>query len=436
MDTRIKNVKAWQILDSRGNPTLAVEVETKEGIKGKASVPSGASTGIREAYELRDENNNIYEGKSVHKAVDNVNNIISEKLIGICTKKQQFIDNIMIELDGTENKSKLGANAILGVSLACAKTASKCLSVPLYKYIGGINARILPTPMVNILNGGAHADNLLDFQEFMITPVGASNFEDCVRIASEVFHSLKKLLKKKGMVTAVGDEGGFAPNLSSNKEALDIIVEAIQLANYSTDSVKICLDVASSEFYKDGKYEIKGENITYDRETMAEYLKNLVEDYPIISIEDAMAENDYEGWRIITDLLGDDCLLVGDDLFTTNSKLLQEGIDSKIANAVLIKPNQIGTLTETLDTINLAQRSGYRTIISHRSGETEDTFISDLAVGVNSGLIKTGSMSRSERIAKYNRLIEISNELKTGGQYLGMKGYFPEYSECACSCNL
>ncbi|MDO5437373.1 MAG: phosphopyruvate hydratase [bacterium] len=425
MDTKIKNIRAWQILDSRGNPTVSVEVELNCGIKGKASVPSGASVGTREALELRDDDKNIYSGKGVLKAVNNVNERISKFLNGCSVLKQKNIDEIMIEEDGTENKEKFGANAILGVSLACARAASNALNIPLYKYLGGMNANVMPTPMVNIINGGAHADNSLDFQEFMITPVGADSFHEGLRMCAETFHSLKKLLNKKGFITSVGDEGGFAPDLKSNREALDLIIEAIGEAGYSTDNIKICLDAAASEIFKEGKYGIKSENLELTSLEMAEYLKNLVEDYPIISVEDGMSENDYDGWRILTDLLNEKCLLVGDDLFVTNSKLLYEGISDKIANSILIKLNQIGTLSETMDTINLAKLGRYKTIISHRSGETTDTFIADLSVAVNSGLIKTGSISRGERICKYNRLLEIERELNN--EFRGCKGDYAKY---------
>lgn len=435
MQDEIKNINARQILDSRGNPTISVEIELNSGLMASASVPSGASTGINEAYELRDNEKTVYMGRGVLGAVKNVKEKISKALIGTSILEQRKIDEILIEQDGTQNKKNLGANAILGVSLACARLASKFLSIPLYKYLGGIYGNILPTPMVNIINGGVHADNNLEFQEFMITPTGFDSFHSGLRMAVETFFSLKKILKKENMITSVGDEGGFAPNLNSAKEALDLIVEAINKAGYSTEDIKICLDVASSEFYKDGFYEIKSENLKLNSLEMAKYLQNLVEDYPIISIEDPMAECDFEGWKIITDNMSSKCLLVGDDLFTTNVKLLTDGIKNNLANAILIKPNQIGTLTETLDCIKLAKMNGYKTIISHRSGETEDTFISDLAVGVNSGLIKTGSITRSERNAKYNRLLEIEGELNKefqgcrgdGAKYLGLGSYKKRY---------
>lgn len=435
MQDEIKNINARQILDSRGNPTISVEIELNSGLMASASVPSGASTGINEAYELRDNEKTVYMGRGVLGAVKNVKEKISKALIGTSILEQRKIDEILIEQDGTQNKKNLGANAILGVSLASARLASKFLNIPLYKYLGGIYGNILPTPMVNIINGGVHADNNLEFQEFMITPTGFDSFHSGLRMAVETFFSLKKILKKENMITSVGDEGGFAPNLNSAKEALDLTVEAINKAGYSTEDIKICLDVASSEFYKDGFYEIKSENLKLNSLEMAKYLQNLVEDYPIISIEDPMAECDFEGWKIITDNLSSKCLLVGDDLFTTNVKLLIDGIKNNLANAILIKPNQIGTLTETLDCIKLAKMNGYKTIISHRSGETEDTFISDLAVGVNSGLIKTGSITRSERNAKYNRLLEIEGELNKefqgcrgdGAKYLGLGSYKKRY---------
>ena len=435
MQDEIKNINARQILDSRGNPTISVEIELNSGLMASASVPSGASTGINEAYELRDNEKTVYMGKGVLGAVKNVKEKISKALIGTSILEQRKIDEILIEQDGTQNKKNLGANAILGVSLASARLASKFLNIPLYKYLGGIYGNILPTPMVNIINGGVHADNNLEFQEFMITPTGFDSFHSGLRMAVETFFSLKKILKKENMITSVGDEGGFAPNLNSAKEALDLIIEAINKAGYSTEDIKICLDVASSEFYKDGFYEIKSENLKLNSLEMSKYLQNLVEDYPIISIEDPMAECDFEGWKIITDNLSSKCLLVGDDLFTTNVKLLTDGIKNNLANAILIKPNQIGTLTETLDCIKLAKMNGYKTIISHRSGETEDTFISDLAVGVNSGLIKTGSITRSERNAKYNRLLEIEGELNKefqgcrgdGAKYLGLGSYKKRY---------
>ncbi len=430
MSGYIENIKARQIIDSRGNPTIEADVILSSGVVGRAAVPSGASTGINEALELRDNEKSMYLGKGVLQAVDNVNSIIAPALEGEYAFNQREIDNLLLNLDGTENKSKLGANAILAVSLAVAKASSLALNLPLYQYIGGINATTLPTPMMNIINGGAHADNNVDFQEFMIIPAGAVNFQEAVRIGSEVFHNLKTILKEKGYATSVGDEGGFAPNLENNEEALKIILEAIKKAGYSIESVKIALDVASSEFYKDGKYELKGENKILSKAEMVDFLAELTEKYPIISIEDGMAENDYEGWKMLTERLSGKlygahggCQLVGDDLFVTNTYLLNQGIQRGLANSILIKPNQIGTLSETLDAINMAHEAGYSTIISHRSGETEDTFIADLAVGTNAGQIKTGSMSRSERIAKYNRLIRIEEELGLGAKYLGIKGF-------------
>ena len=410
MPTTIEDVKARQILDSRGNPTVEVDVTLSCGVVGRAAVPSGASTGIFEALEMRDGDKSIYCGKSVLKAVDNVNSIIAPELIGENAADQQAIDKLMLELDGTENKNKLGANAILGVSLACAKASALAFEMPLYRYLGGINAVTLPVPMMNVLNGGAHADNNVDFQEFMITPVGASSFTEAIRMGAEVFHNLKTVLKNKGMVTSVGDEGGFAPNLSSNEEALQVIIEAIEKAGYTTDQVKICLDVASSEFYEDGKYNLAGEGKVLSREEMVDFLANWVDKYPIISIEDGMAEEDWEGWKMLTDRIGSHCQLVGDDLFVTNTKRLAKGIETGTANSILIKVNQIGTLTETLNAMNMAFKAGYTAIASHRSGETEDTFIADLAVATNCGQIKTGSASRTDRICKYNQLIRIEEE--------------------------
>ena len=423
MPTIIEDVKARQILDSRGNPTVEVDVTLSCGVVGRAAVPSGASTGIFEALEMRDGNKSIYCGKSVLKAVENVNTIIAPELIGENAADQQAIDKLMLELDGTENKSKLGANAILGVSLACAKASAMAFEMPLYRYLGGINATTLPVPMMNVLNGGAHADNNVDFQEFMITPVGASSFTEAIRMGAEVFHNLKSVLKAKGMVTSVGDEGGFAPNLSSNEEALQVIVEAIEKAGYTTDQVKICLDVASSEFYEDGKYNLAGEGKVLSREEMVEFLANWVDKYPIISIEDGMAEEDWEGWKMLTDKIGGHCQLVGDDLFVTNTKRLASGIEKGVANSILIKVNQIGTLTETLNAMNMAFKAGYTAIASHRSGETEDTFIADLAVATNCGQIKTGSASRTDRICKYNQLIRIEEELGSAAKYMGLKAF-------------
>ncbi len=421
MSTYIEDVYARQILDSRGNPTVEVDVKLTNGVRGRAAVPSGASTGIFEALELRDCDKSKYLGKSVQKAVDNVNNIIAPELIGEKASHQKEIDTFMIDMDGTENKSKLGANAILGVSLAVAKAAAKAYDMALYRYLGGINALTLPVPMMNIINGGAHADNNIDFQEFMIAPVGAESFSHALQMGSEVFHTLKKVLGDKGMVTSVGDEGGFAPNLGSNEEGIEVILEAIDKAGYNTDQIKICLDVASSEFYEDGKYILEGNY--FDNKEMTEFLDKWVKKYPIISIEDGMAEQDWEGWEMLTQRLGSRCQLVGDDLFVTNTRRLADGIKRKAGNSILIKVNQIGTLSETLDAISMAHANGYTTIISHRSGETEDTFIADLAVAVNSGQIKTGSVSRSDRIAKYNQLLRIEQKLGSAGKYLGLKAF-------------
>lgn len=423
MLTFIEDVYARQILDSRGNPTVEVDVKLTNGIKGRAAVPSGASTGIFEALELRDGDKSKYMGKSVQKAVDNVNNIIAPELIGEKASHQKEIDTFMIDMDGTENKSKLGANAILGVSLAVAKAASKAYDMALYRYLGGINALTLPVPMMNIINGGAHADNNIDFQEFMIAPVGAESFSHAIEMGCNVFHSLKNVLKSKGMATSVGDEGGFAPNLNSNAEGIEVILEAIDKAGYNADQIKICLDVASSEFYEDGRYNLKGEGKSFDSSEMTDFLAEWVNKYPIISIEDGMAEQDWTGWEMLTKRVGSHCQLVGDDLFVTNTRRLADGIKRKVANSILIKVNQIGTLSETLDAISMAHASGYTTIISHRSGETEDTFIADLAVAVNSGQIKTGSASRSDRVAKYNQLLRIEQKLGSAAKYLGIKAF-------------
>ncbi len=423
MPTYIEDVTARQILDSRGNPTVEVDVKLSSGVVGRASVPSGASTGSFEALEIRDNDETKYMGKGVLKAVDNVNTKIAPELIGENAAHQQEIDRIMRELDGTDNKSTYGANAILGISLACAKASANAYGAPLYRYLGGINAMTLPVPLMNIINGGVHADNNVDFQEFMIAPVGATCFKDAIRMGTEVFHHLKAILKEKGYVTSVGDEGGFAPNLSSNEEALCFIVEAIEKAGYTTDQIKICLDVASSEFYEDGKYTLAGENRTLSREEMVEFLEEWVDKYPIISVEDGMAEEDWEGWEMLTRKIGHKCQLVGDDLFVTNTKRLSEGIKRGICNSILIKVNQIGTLSETLDAIAMAQAAGYTTIVAHRSGETEDTFIADLAVATNSGQIKTGSASRSDRMAKYNQLIRIEQEIGPAAKYLGLEAF-------------
>lgn len=436
MPTFIEDVIARQILDSRGNPTVEVDVTLSCGVIGRAAVPSGASTGVHEALELRDGDKSMYLGKGVLQAVDNVNSIIAPELIGEDASNQQEIDRMMIALDGTPNKSKLGANAMLGVSLAVAKACSLAYEMPLYRYLGGINATTLPTPMMNIINGGAHADNNIDFQEFMIAPVGAVNFQEAIRMGAEVFHALKAVLNAKGLATSVGDEGGFAPNLGSNEEGIEVILEAIKNAGYTTEQIKICLDVASSEFYKNGKYELEGEGKSFTREEMVDFLANWADKYPIISIEDGMAEEDWEGWKMLTERLDDRCQLVGDDLFVTNVKLLEKGIQKDIANSILIKVNQIGTLSETLEAINMAHNAGYTAISSHRSGETEDTFIADLAVATNCGQIKTGSASRSDRIAKYNQLIRIEQELGTSAKYLGLKAFngVKCCNECGCGC--
>lgn len=437
MPTFIEDITARQILDSRGNPTVEVDVTLSCGVIGRAAVPSGASTGIFEALELRDGDKSMYLGKGVLQAVDNVNSKIAPELIGENAADQQEIDRIMLELDGTENKSNLGANAILGVSLAVAKAASLAFEMPLYRYLGGITANTLPVPMMNIINGGAHADNNIDFQEFMIAPVGAASFQEAIRMGAEVFHNLKAVLHDKGLATSVGDEGGFAPNLGSNEEGIEVILEAIKKAGYNTDQIKICLDVASSEFYKDGSYVLEGEGgKVLSRSEMVDFLADWANRYPIISIEDGMAEEDWEGWKLLTDKIGDKCQLVGDDLFVTNTKRLSTGIEKNIANSILIKVNQIGTLTETLEAISMAHEAGYTAISSHRSGETEDTFIADLAVATNCGQIKTGSASRSDRIAKYNQLIRIEQELGSAAKYLGLKAFNGQKNEgkCCCGC--
>ena len=419
----IEDVKARQILDSRGFPTIEVDVRLSNGALGRAAVPSGASTGVYEALELRDGNQFDYMGKGVSKAVDNVNITIAPELIGANPSHQQDLDALMLSFDGTDNKSKLGANAILGVSMAIARAAALGYRMPLYKYLGGIDARVMPTPMMNILNGGMHADNKLDFQEFMITPVGAKSFKQALKMGTEVFHTLKNILKANNLSTSVGDEGGFAPYVHTNEEAIELIMDAISQAGYTFDDIKICLDVASSEFYENKKYNLEGGNRQLSREEMVSYLEELVNKYPIISIEDGMAEDDWKGWDLLTKTLGKKCQLVGDDLFVTNTKRISEGISKKIANSVLIKLNQIGTLTETLSAIDMAKKAGYTAIVSHRSGETEDTFIADLAVATNCGLIKTGSLSRSDRLAKYNQLLRIEEELGNAAIYNGIKSY-------------
>jgi enolase len=421
----ITDIKARQIFDSRGNPTVEVDVTTEYGTMGRAAVPSGASTGVHEAVELRDGDNSKYMGKGVLQAVQNVNDLIAEEIIGFNVYDQNLLDKIMIELDGTDNKSKLGANAILGVSLAIARAAAQELNMPLYRYVGGVNANTLPVPMMNILNGGSHADNSIDFQEFMIMPVGASSFSEALRMGTEVFHHLKNVLKKKGLSTNVGDEGGFAPNIASNVEAIEVVLQAIETAGYKPgDDMLIAMDAASSEFYDaaSGKYIFKkstGDKLSSS--DMVSYWKEWTQKYPIASIEDGMAEDDWSGWKELTDTIGDKVQLVGDDLFVTNVNRLQRGIDDKIANSILIKVNQIGTLTETINAINLGLRHGYKSVMSHRSGETEDNTIADLAVALNTGQIKTGSASRSDRMSKYNQLLRIEEELGEVAYYPGKK---------------
>ena len=422
--SKIQSVYAREILDSRGNPTIEVEVISVDGVKGVASVPSGASTGIYEAVELRDGDKKRYNGLGVLKAVEHVNHKIHKALVGKELFNQRDIDETMIALDGTQNKGKLGANAILGVSLAVAKCAANVKKIPLYQYIGGVNAHVLPTPMMNIINGGAHADNNVDFQEFMIMPVSAKTFKEALRMGVEVFHALKKVLKERGMNTAVGDEGGFAPNLSSNEEAIQVILEAIKRAGYkSGDDVKIAMDVASSEFYENGKYTLKGEGKSFDSKSLVDFYEELCNKYPIVSIEDGLDQDDWDGWHYLTEKLGNRIQLVGDDFFVTNTSRLKMGIDAKVANSILIKVNQIGTLTETLDAIEMAKKAGYTSVISHRSGETEDTTIADIAVAVNAGQIKTGSASRTDRIAKYNQLLRIEEQLGGNAKYAGINAF-------------
>lgn len=423
--TTITDIIGREILDSRGNPTVEVDVLLECGAIGRAAVPSGASTGENEAVELRDGDKSRYNGKGVLKAVENVNTTIADTIIGFDALDQVGIDRAMIELDGTPTKSKLGANAILGVSLATAKAAAAALEIPLYKYIGGVNAKILPVPMMNILNGGKHADNNVDPQEFMIVPVGAPSFAEAIRMGAEVFHSLKSVLSKKGYNTAVGDEGGFAPSLKSNVEAIEVILEAIQNTSYKAgEDIFIALDPAASEFYEDGKYVFKkSDKSVRSSEQMVKFWEEWVSKYPIISIEDGMAENDWEGWKMMTDALGKKIQLVGDDVFVTNTTFLKKGIDMGVANSILIKVNQIGTLTETLDAIEMAKCAGYTAVVSHRSGETEDTTIADIVVATNVGQIKTGSASRTDRIAKYNQLIRIEEELEDIAIYPGINSF-------------
>lgn len=424
-ELKITKVLGRQILDSRCFPTVEVEVYLEDGTMGRAAVPSGASTGMYEAVELRDGDKNIYQGKSVLKAVDAVNTIIGEALKNVDVYNQPLIDKLLIELDGTSNKGKLGANAILGVSLACADAASKSLRLSLYQYIGGVNAKVLPVPMMNILNGGAHADNSVDIQEFMIMPVGAKTFSAAIEMCSNVYHTLKKLLKSRGYSTAIGDEGGFAPDLKSNEEALRLIVESIVEAGYEPGKdMFIAIDAASSEYYDNGKYVLEHEGKTFNAEEMVDFFENWINKYPIISIEDAMAEEDWDGWKVITERLGHKIQLVGDDLFVTNTERLKKGIEKGVANSILIKLNQIGTLTETLNAVEMANRAGYSAVISHRSGETEDTTIADLVVAVNAGQIKTGAPCRSERVAKYNQLLRIEEDLKDVVEYRGKDSFF------------
>ena len=421
--SQIIAIRGRQILDSRGNPTVEVEVFTEQGAMGRAAVPSGASTGVHEACELRDGDKSVYLGKGVLQAVNNVNTVLNDELRGMYVEEQRSVDQKMIELDGTENKSRLGANAILGVSLACAKAAAMETGQQLYRYLGGCGGYLLPVPMMNILNGGSHADNSIDFQEFMIMPVGAPTFTEALRMGAEVFHNLRTVLKSRNMSTNVGDEGGFAPNLASNDEAIQVVCQAIEKAGYRPgEDVFIALDAAASEYYnaETGLYEMRwSTGDKYNAQEMVDFWKRWVEQYPVISIEDGMAEDDWDGWKLLTDTIGDRCQLVGDDLFVTNVQRLQMGLDRKVANSILVKLNQIGTLSETIDAVSLATRNGYTSIISHRSGETEDTTIADLVVALNTGLIKTGSASRTDRICKYNQLMRIEEALADQAQYLG-----------------
>jgi enolase len=421
----ITEVYAREILDSRGNPTIEVEVCLEDGSVGRAAVPSGASTGAHEAVELRDGDKNRYLGKGVTKAVDNVNDVIAEALIGLEATRQVEIDEMLIRLDGTPNKGKLGANAILGVSMAVAKAAAASVGLPLYLYLGGVSAQELPVPMMNILNGGQHADNNVDIQEFMIMPVGAASFSEALRMNAEIYHGLKTLLNAKGLGTGLGDEGGFAPNLKSNEEAIEVILEAVKKAGYKPgEDIMIALDVAASEFYKDGKYQMEGEGLVKTSNQMVDYLAALCEKYPIVSIEDGLAEDDWKGWKALTKKLGTKVQLVGDDLFVTNEERLLEGIKNDTANAILIKVNQIGTLTETFNAIETAKRAGYTCIISHRSGETEDTTLADIAVAVNAGQIKTGAPARTDRVAKYNQLLRIEEDLGGAAKYKGKAVFY------------
>jgi len=423
--TIIIDINGRELLDSRGNPTIEVDVVLECGATGRAAIPSGASTGAFEAVELRDEDDERYFGKGVLQAVENVNSIIAPEIIGMDALDQMFIDMSLIELDGTPNKNKLGANAILGVSLACAKAAADALGLPLYRYIGGLNACVLPVPFMNILNGGMHADNNIDIQEFMIVPLNTDTFTESIRTGAEIFHTLRKVLKNKGFNTSVGDEGGFAPNLSSNEGALEIIVEAIIKAGYKPgEDVFLALDVAASELFKDEKYQLFGEGLEKTSEEMINYYEILVDKYPIISIEDGLHEEDWEGWKMLTNRLGNKIQIVGDDLFATNTERLSKGIENNIANSILIKVNQIGTLTETIDAVKMAEKAGYTSVISHRSGETADTTIADLAVALNAGQIKTGAPSRTDRVAKYNQLMRIEEELNITSRFLGKEVFF------------
>ena len=421
----IEEILAREILDSRGNPTVEVEVYLDDETMGRAAVPSGASTGAHEAVELRDGDNTRYLGKGVLQAVSNVNEIIAPELINYPVTEQAAIDQAMIDLDGTPNKGKLGANAILGVSLACAKAASESLGLPLYRYLGGTNARDLPVPMMNILNGGKHADNTVDIQEFMIMPTGASDWAEALRMCAEVYHHLARVLKSKGLGTAIGDEGGFAPNLRTSEETIEVIIDAISKAGYRAgEQFMIALDPAATEMYRDGKYVFEGEGATRTTEQMVDYYESLVNQFPIISIEDGMAEDDWEGFRMLTERIGDRVQIVGDDLYVTNTERLKRGIEMGASNSILIKVNQIGTLTETLDTIEMAKRAGFTAVVSHRSGETEDTFISDLVVATNAGQIKTGAPARSERVAKYNQLLRIEEDLGEAARYRGIGAFY------------
>jgi enolase len=420
----IVDVIAREILDSRGNPTIEADVVLESGISGRAAVPSGASTGSKEAIELRDGDAARYGGKGVQKAVEHVNTEICEAIIGLDASEQAFIDRTMIELDGTENKARLGANAILAVSCAVAKAAAEESTLPLYRYLGGAGEMTLPVPQMNVINGGAHANNSIDMQEFMIVPVGAPTFREALRYGAEVFHTLKKLIDAKGMPTTVGDEGGFAPNLASNEAALQLLLEAIDKAGYTAGTdIALALDCAASEYYRDGMYELEGEGAKLTRSQIVDYLATWVDKYPIISIEDGMAEDDWDGWKLLTDRLGKKVQLVGDDIFVTNTRILKQGIAKGVANSVLVKVNQIGTLTETFAAIGMAIRAGYTTVISHRSGETEDSLIADIAVGSNAGQIKTGSLSRSDRIAKYNQLLRIEEDLGDVAHYAGRAAF-------------